>query len=149
MPTVKPRITITLTPEQHTVLSEMSGETGQSMSSIVVELVESAVPVFVRVVKLVREAKTAHESVKRGIREATEEVQSRLMPINAEALLNLDMFEEEVRRMIGAGGGEASARGGVPPTGGEVVEMVKPPSSNTGVRFNRGRGVEQGKGAKK
>ena len=42
------------------------------MSSILVELYEMAEPVLIRVQKLIIEAQQAKESVKDGIREATE-----------------------------------------------------------------------------
>ena len=48
MPTSKPRITITLTEEQHAILRRISGASGQSMSSVISEFMLTAQPALER-----------------------------------------------------------------------------------------------------
>lgn len=57
MPTINPRITITLKPEVHAVLKRLSALTENSQSAIVSELLESSLSVFERMVSLLETAK--------------------------------------------------------------------------------------------
>ena len=56
MPTIKPRITITLSEEVHETLQGLSVLQGRSMSSIVAELLETVHPVHRKVLAALRQA---------------------------------------------------------------------------------------------
>lgn len=62
MPAVNPRITITLKPQMHAALQRMSALAGNSMSSIVGELLEQSQPVFDRMVRLLEAAAKIKDS---------------------------------------------------------------------------------------
>jgi hypothetical protein len=66
MPTKKPRITITLEPHTHEVLSRLSAASGDSMSQIVSEYIEVAVPALERVVVVLERAKAAPAEARDG-----------------------------------------------------------------------------------
>lgn len=100
MATTKPRVTITLEPEHYAVLVEMAEVTGSSMSSIVADVVAEAAPVFLRVVKLIREAEAVKGSLGDRVRELATEAELEMMPLAREALKNLDMFDDQVMKAI-------------------------------------------------
>src|SRR5215217_3816150 len=57
MPTSKPRITVTLTEEQHAILRRISAGGGQSMSSVISEFVLMAQPALERVAVALQQLK--------------------------------------------------------------------------------------------
>ena len=146
MPTQNPRITITLTPEVHAVLTELSRETGQSLSSIVGELCGMSVPVFQRVVEAVRAAKEIQSAAGTEIAAGLERAQAKLegqmqlvMGDMDEAFRPILVEAEKVKRRAGRAGGTPRSGGGDRrPAGG-----VNPRPCNTGVRCTSG-GVEGG-----
>lgn len=81
MPAVNPRITITLTPEVHSILKRLSELTGNSQSSLVGELLQTSKPVFERMAKVLEAAarlKAEGLSGSDQIRESLELAQGRL-----------------------------------------------------------------------
>jgi len=84
MPTVKPRLTITLTPQVAAILRELSALAGNSQSAIVGELLQMSAPVFERVVAGIRAAKMIQESAKAEIAAGLERAQ-----VKAEAQLGI------------------------------------------------------------
>jgi hypothetical protein len=136
MPTIKPRITVILPPDEAAILETLAKLQGVSKSSILAEVWGMASPVMARVCKLLTEAKDAQESVKEGIRAASDEAIRQMLPIHDQSMLNFDLFEEAIRQTIAgarAVDGETGARAAGAP-------HAHPPSSNTGVRFTTGRG---------
>lgn len=146
MPTINPRVTVTLKPEQFEVLSRLSAARGVSMSSILSELWEVSAPVMARVANLLEEAKGAQQSAKDGIREATEAALEIVAPQAAQVMVNFDLFEEQALQKIadGRGGDGATAAAGRGRTG-----TGSPPSSNTGVRFSEPNKIKHIRKAKK
>lgn len=59
MPTTKPRIIVTLEPEDKAVLDELAAVLGASVSSVVRELIREAVPAFSKTVMVIKQAKTS------------------------------------------------------------------------------------------
>lgn len=78
MPTLNPRVTVTLTPTSAAVLRELSQLAGNSQSAIVAELLESSLPVLERVVLALRAASTIQASAKVEIAAGLERAQSKL-----------------------------------------------------------------------
>lgn len=115
MPTLNPRITVTLTPACSAVLRELSQLAGNSQSAIVGELLESSMPVFERVVAALRAASTIQQSAKQEIAAGLERAQDKLesqmglmlgdMDVTMRPLL--EAAEKVTRR--GAGGAEERA----------------------------------------
>lgn len=92
MPTVKPRITITLEPHPHEVLSRLSAASRQSMASIVTEILDTAIPSLERVVVVLERAATASQEVRDGVAAAVERAERELMPSLLAAAGQSDLF---------------------------------------------------------
>lgn len=134
------------------LLSAFAASQGVSRASVLVELWQTAAPVMARVLKLVEEAQRARESVRDGIREAAIQAQASMLPLQREAFLNLDLFEEAVRDAIREAAGVADdGGGGAPATGGGVLASESatthgPRPVTRGSGFRKGRGVKQSRG---
>jgi uncharacterized protein (DUF1778 family) len=138
MPTNKPRITITLTDQQHELLQSMAGFQGGSMSAIVVDLLETALPVMERIVTVMRAASTAPQEMLDGLKESMERAESLVISQMHEHIGHLDNFVEEAA----AAGGTGVTRSGAPGSpaaaaSSKVRKEPRPPTSNRGVRITK------------
>ncbi len=97
MPTLNPRITITLTPSVAVVLREMSHLAGNSQSAVVGELLEMCLPVFERVVAALKAAASIQESAKTEIAAGLERAQAKL---EQQMGLNLGEMDELLRPLM-------------------------------------------------
>jgi len=130
MPTAKPRITITLSEKAHYVLSTLSQVQKVSMSSIVVDLLDTTLPVLEKLADVLNNAALAPQSVLDDLRRTMEEAHGDLESAKSGVLEHL----ENIREVSGgAPAGDALASpAGVPPA-------PKPPTSNRGVRITSPR----------
>jgi hypothetical protein len=126
MPTTKPRITVTLTDHQHEVLSRMSGLSRTSMSAIVVDMLDTALPMLERVVSMMQAAADAPQQVREGMVASFERAERDLLP-----QLNGMMGQLE---MLLAPGGVPALAGARP--GASAPKGARPPTSNRGVRMS-------------
>lgn len=137
MPTNNPRITVMLKPDDYAVLATLSELQGVSKSSLLADVWAMACPVLLRVARLLQEAKNAQESLKHGIREASEAALLEIQPMADQVMINFDLFEEAIKghiaeaRSTGPAGVQSGGAAADQGTAGAPV----PPSSNTGVRF--------------
>ena len=67
MPTVNPRITVTLRPSLHAVLKRMSELTKNSQSGIVAEVLEQSQPIFEKMVLVIEAAQRAQSETKERV----------------------------------------------------------------------------------
>lgn len=126
MPTAKPRITITLTDHQHAVLLKLAHAQKVSMSSIVVELVDTTLPVLERLSVILQNAAEAPKSVIDDLRRSLALAESDTTQISAQVMGQLDLLAD-----VAAGGRSR----GAPATRGRALAAAKPPTSNRGVRI--------------
>lgn len=126
MPTLKPRITITLSDEQHATLQSLAELQGVSMSSVVVDLVDTALPVFQRLVSILHNASQAPQAVLDGLGASLNSALGDAQGLGNEVMSQLNLL---VRLSEGEGAG-AAALAAVPAPSLEP----KPPTSNRGVR---------------
>lgn len=125
MPTAKPRITITLTEHQHFVLSKLSGLQRASMSSIVVDLLDTTLPVFERLVGVLDNAASAPQNVLDELRRSAQTAEAQVVEMGSSIS---GLLEELVKR--------ASREDSTAPEGRrEASREAKPPTSNRGVRI--------------
>jgi len=96
MPTLRPRITITLTKHSHAVLSRLSAASGDSMSEIVTGFVDLAVPSLERVVVVLEQARKAPKEAHAGLAAAVERAERQLLPAMQAALDQQDLFLSDV-----------------------------------------------------
>lgn len=125
MPTVKPRITITLTDQQHAVLSRLAHLQKVSMSSIVVDLVDTTLPVLDRLAQVLQNAADAPQSVLDDLRRSLASAETAFEGMQVSAFDKLDEF---VQASSGSAAGDAQVAASALPLAEE------PPTSNRGVR---------------
>lgn len=102
MPTTKPRITITLEPRTHHVLTRLSVAGGESMSSLIGQLVDLAVPSMERLVVVLENAKNAPQEVKSGLLAAIERAERQLLPAAQTMIDQADLFLADACVAVGA-----------------------------------------------
>lgn len=126
MPTTKPRITITLSDEQHTTLQALAQLQGVSMSSIVVDLVDTTLPVLQRLVSVLHNASQAPKAVLEGLSASLNTALGDAQGHGNAVMNQLDLLV----RLSGGEGAGVPALAGAPAPSPEP----KPPTSNRGVR---------------
>jgi len=99
MATDKPRITITLEPENYAVLQRMAKAQGSSMARIVTELVSEVSPMLERVAVSLEAAAKAQQGMKASIRRAAEQAEQDMRPLMETALSQFDFFAAEMERL--------------------------------------------------
>ena len=129
MATTKPRITVTLTPRQHEVMKIISDCGGQSMSSLLGELIEVSLPTFERMANTFQKLKDARTQERARMVEAFDEAQSALEPIANAAVDQFDLFLGKIDSALGAVGPERSEDR-------KALEADRAPSTNRGVTPN-------------
>lgn len=78
MPTLNPRLTITLEPPVAACLKRLSEVTGNSQSKLIAELLEGSVPVFERVIATIQAAKSATAEIRGKLATDMEAAQGRV-----------------------------------------------------------------------
>lgn len=151
MPTAKPRITITLSEHQHAILDRMSSLGGTSMSSIVVDLLDTALPMLERVVVAMQAASQASQEVKDGLVESFSKAEKEMLPELSRMMGQLDMLLEPVPPVVPAKrvprvvAGRArkeppsSNRGVSPPLKSKAKTAAKPRQSKVSAKSVGGR----------
>lgn len=153
MATSKPRITITIEPDDYAVLQRMARLQRRSMSRIVTELLHEVAPVLSRVADALEASEKAQEGMKAAIRQSSEQSLQDMLPLVARILGQFDQFAGELERLavsepepcLDAGHGEAAprpAQGGV--TGSSATS--DPRSVITGATGADGEGRDGQKG---
>lgn len=138
MATSKPRITVTLTKRQHEVFQSLSASSGQSMSSLVGEIIEVSMPTFERMAATFQKIKASQDLERSRIAGALDEAQRALEPIALAAVGQFDLF---LGRMEAAADvGRVSPHAAAPASGGGT----QPPSTNRGVTPRKPRNKKGG-----
>ena len=131
MATSKPRITITLSLRQHQVLRALSKTSGQSMSSVITELLETSLPVLERMAATFQAIKKAKDQERVRIAQTLDDAQSAFEPLAMAVVDQLDMFLGRVEgAIVGAPPQPRSDCGGV-----DIASSTAPnsPPTNRGV----------------
>jgi len=93
MATTRPRITVTLTDETHSLLKDLSSLSGKSMSFLISDLVEGIIPQLSRTVEVMRAAKEAPEGIKQKILEQYEQAEQKMLEAQSIVEDQLHAFE--------------------------------------------------------
>ena len=148
MPTVNPRLSVTLTPELAAILRKVATLADKSQSAFVAELLEASTPVFERMAKLLEAAHEAKEHLSQDMAAGLEGAQARLESQLGLALGEMDEgfrpileVAEDLRRRRPKAGGGVPARGEAPPASGRA-------GGATPVPVTRGSGTPRGGPAK-
>lgn len=155
MPTLNPRITITLQPSVHATLRRLSELTGNSQSAMVGELLEQSLPIFERMVKVLEAAHRLREQglgapseIGVGLEHAQRRLERQLgleldefTDLTAPLLAEVEKVERRAGRAAGTGAASPAARS-------ERRGARGTPPSNRGVRSPRKGGKQQVKGGR-
>lgn len=139
MPAVNPRITVTLQPQVHAILRELSRLTGNSQSALIAELLLESVPVFERMTTVLQAAEQLKQQGVEARGEITRSLDRAQARIEQQLGLVLDDMDEGVRPVLeqaervarrrGRADGDAARR--APP---DRRRSASTPLSNRGVR---------------
>lgn len=92
MPTVKPRIAITLEQETYDVIARFAELQSRSKGAVVSDLLESVLPPLRRTIALLEAAQQAPEHVKQGLRSVVEATHDDLLKLAGSGNQQLDML---------------------------------------------------------
>lgn len=92
MPTLKPRITITVSENAYEVITRMAKLQGISKSKVVGDLLDSVAPALTRTVALLEAAADAPKQVREGLRSVVENTHDELVGVSGDALKQLDFL---------------------------------------------------------
>lgn len=92
MATTKPRITITLSENQHRLLKSISESSGNSMSYLVADIIEASEPILERTASAFSHLKELNEENKRKIKQAMQSAQDIIEPMAFNAINQMDCF---------------------------------------------------------
>lgn len=116
MATTKPRITITLEPDEYAILARLAALQGSPMARIVSELLSEVTPTLKGLCDTLEAAKRADARVKAQMRQSMEAAEADLMPVAKMVLDQADMFQEALIAALntvadgtGAGAGTGGA----------------------------------------
>lgn len=124
MPTLKPRVQVTLEPHTHEVIERLSVLQGRTRGSIIAELLDSIAPTLGRTVALLEAAQAAPGEVKRGLRAVVEDVHQELIEVSGDMSAQLDFILDSLGSEAPAGGVDPHlvTRGsGIPPLAEEAA----------------------------
>lgn len=138
MSTTRPRITITLTDHSHEVLRRLSASSSQSMSSIVAEFVDMALPSLERVVVVLERARTAPEEVRAGLAASVARAERDMMPHLMESIDQVDMFLGQAERDVGGQVAPATGRARVRAHAEALIEKTRGPDPRPVTRGSGG-----------
>lgn len=126
MPTIKPRIKLTLEQPRYDLLKRLAALQGVSMAALVTDMLEEFYPVMERVCVVLEAAKQAQASTKQGLREAVALAEAELMPLANATLSQFDLFMDRVEGAIPGG---VTAAAGVVPRGTAPAQPLDVPKS--------------------
>ncbi|WP_287815312.1 hypothetical protein [Pseudomonas sp.] len=92
MPTIKPRVAVTLEPHTHEVIERLAQLQGRTRGSVIADLLESVAPALTRTVALLEAAAAAPDDIKRGLRTVVEQVHGDLVEAAGASIVQLDML---------------------------------------------------------
>lgn len=95
MPTANPRLMLTLTHAQYDLLSRLAKVQGRSRAAIVVDFLQTVVPVFERVVVAAEAAQRAQVQATEGLRDSVQAAEAAILPHVSAAMGQLDLLVEE------------------------------------------------------
>lgn len=140
MPTLNPRLTITLEPTLAAQLRRLSELTGNSQSKLISELLEGSTAIFAKLIRVLEAAEKAKAEVKGRAAANLEEAQGRMETQLQIVMEDFDSYTgsllaevEGISRRARKGHGRATASASAAPARAPVATVLTPPS-NRGVR---------------
>lgn len=96
MPTIKPRVQVTLEPQTHEVFARLAHLQGRTRGSIIAELLDSIAPVMAQTVAILEAAEAAPKHVKDGLKEVVETAHDDLVSAAGDGIRQMDFLLSEL-----------------------------------------------------
>jgi hypothetical protein len=90
MPTLKPRVQVTLDVHTHEIIERLAHLQGVTRGAVIADLLESVAPSLASTVALIEAAKAAPEQVKAGLKKVVEEVHEELIEVSGDSIKQMD-----------------------------------------------------------
>lgn len=103
MPTIKPRVQVTLEPATHAVIERLAVLQGRTRGAVIADLLDSVAPVMGRSVALLEAAAAAPQQVKEGLRSVVQGVHDDLVAVSGSAARSMDELFEAYGGLSGGG----------------------------------------------
>ena len=100
MSTSKPRITITLEPHPYEVLRRLSAVNGNSMSSIITQLLDVGIGPLERMVVVAEQLQAMPQEARQEVSDSIHRAEAKLMPIMIDALDQADFFIRDAEARV-------------------------------------------------
>lgn len=147
MATIKPRVNVTLEQSDYDILKRLSELSGTSMSKQIAELVQTVVPVLSQMADNFEKLKQADEAIKNRLRvsadnglKQAELLQQQAFEFHSDFSSDFQAALDDVIKAAESVGSDTKRAADRRQVRG--VADTKPPSSNTGVRSKKVRGVK-------
>lgn len=98
MATTKPRITISLDPKQHALLSRVATQQNKTMSIVIGELLQAVAPSFERMCVLKEQAAKSNDVVLGGLSRSVQRAQDVMEDLLGPSIPQLNLFERAKQR---------------------------------------------------
>jgi hypothetical protein len=96
MPTIKPRVQVTLEPQTHEVIDRLARLQGRTRGSIIAELLDSIAPVLAQTAAILEAAEAAPKDVLRGLKSVVEGVHDELLDAAGDGIKQMDFLLSEL-----------------------------------------------------
>lgn len=134
MPTERPRLTITLTPEVDRALNDFARLTGQSKSSFIVDLLTGAVPQLHKMAVFIQQAEAMKADAKKAAFVRMSSYSDAIVQQASSVIRNADLFLESAMPPAGTACGKRAVASAQAGPAGAGASDVRPPHPNRGGR---------------
>lgn len=96
MPTIKPRVNVTLEPSTHEVIERLAMLQGRTRGAVIADLLDSVAPALSRTVALLEAAANAPRQVKEGLKAVIDSAHDELVAASGEGTKQLDFILDQL-----------------------------------------------------
>lgn len=96
MPTVKPRVQVTLEPETHEVIERFARLQNRTRGAVIAELLNEITPAIGRTISILEAAQEAPNQVKAGLRAVAEGLQNEMVTATGEANRQFQLLMQKI-----------------------------------------------------
>lgn len=136
MPTLKPRVQVTLEPQTHEVIERLAHLQGRSRGAVIAELLDSVAPVLAKTVALLEAAAQAPQQVKDGLRSVVQSTHDEFLDVSGDMIKQMDWLFTEL-----SGGG---ANPHVVTRGSGILSDTPPTKRKPITKGSKPRGTDHG-----
>lgn len=127
MPTLKPRVNVTLEPQTYEVIDRLAALQGRSRGAVIADLLDSIAPVMGKTVSLLEAAASAPQQVKDGLRSVVEGIHDDLVGAAGDPMGQMDALLEQLSGGSAEGSTPVSVTRG---SGTDTTPTPKPKKTN-------------------